>query len=202
MQKKLIMACAAIAAFAAFVVAPVASASPVLTDTGKAVPVGTEIIGSDPGNVLLFTSPYAPICSTFAFNFIVTTNSGTKIKLELPVGKSSFSGTGAGGDCTSSLGAFSFGWNSKLCLETAEKDTVAVTGCGQNATFTTNITSGPICKYHASSFVGTFATNSDATFTFTNQPFVREENVLCPMQTSLDMAIDLTTTAGETLFIS
>jgi hypothetical protein len=201
MYKQLIAACMVIAGLAAFVAVPVASASPVLTNGGVAVLPGTEVTGKNTG-VIKFTSAFTVECTSADFTLKVTANSGTSIKGEIEKGKFTFSGTGAGGDCTSSQGAFTTAW-SKLCLETvAGTDNVKVTGCGANATFTTTFTGGLVCKYSTASFTGTFVTNSDATLNFASQKFSREEGLACPVETQLDMDFDLTTTAGGTLLIS
>jgi len=204
MHKKLAGITLLILALAVAVLAPGASASPVLTNGGKAVPVGTQVTGKNLGT-LKFTTPFLTECTAFDFTFWVTSNSGTKLRLEAPLGSSSFSGTGAGGDCTSSTGASNMAWNSKLCLEATSEDKIIATGCGAKSTFTTTITTGGFevpCTYAATSFTGTFLTNADATLSFTSQIFQQEGAFCYGTTTQLDLAFELTTTAGGTLVIS
>jgi len=198
-------------ALAAAALVPAASASPVLTNAGKAVPVGAEVTGKHIGNVILTTPLTSSItfeCSAADFTLKVTANSGTKIAGEIPIGKVSYSGTGTDGDCTSNQGPANTVWNSRLCWETTTddkeiKDTVVVTGCGAKATFTTTVTGLASCKYAVDRFTGTFLTYPDATFLFSDQVFYREEGgFLCPLETRLDQGFDLTIFSGETLTIS
>lgn len=204
MYKKLIGLTLPILALAVAVHAPAASASPVLTNEGKAVSVGTEITGTNIGT-FRFTTPFGTECTAVGFNFLVTENSGAKLKLEAPFGKAFFSGTGAGVDCTSSTGASNIAWITKVCLEATSGDKVIATGCGAKAAFTTTITTGGFelpCRYAANSFTGTFVTNADAAFTFVEQEFAKETGFCTGTRTLLDLAFELTTIAGETLVIS
>ncbi|MGN6588664.1 MAG: hypothetical protein ACTHKT_14520 [Solirubrobacterales bacterium] len=198
MHKKLMMACMAIAAFAAFVIAPAASASPVLTEGTTAVAVGSSIEGKNTGNTE-FTGGFNVVCSTAVLKGTVTGNSGTKIKGEVPAGSAVFTGTSTGGDCTSALGATKVTVNSKLCLETAAEDKVAVTGCGANVTFTLEVTGTGPCKYSTASVTGTYKTSAAATVNVENQAAKKEEGgVFCPSEGVLKMDFDLYTTGGST----
>jgi hypothetical protein len=205
MHKKLIMACMAVVALAAFALPALASASPVLTDSaGKAVAVGTEITGKNVGNTL-FTGAFNVTCSTADLSGKVTENSGTSIKGEVPAGSASFTGTGTGGDCTSALGNTKVTVNSALCLATTKiADQFEVTGCGANVTFTLEITGTGPCKYKAAKVLATFTTApADAQVTVTEQPAELEEGgFFCPSSGKLDMVFALTTKAGGTLTIS
>ncbi|MGN6587630.1 MAG: hypothetical protein ACTHKT_09195 [Solirubrobacterales bacterium] len=204
MLKKLITACAAIAAFAAFVVAPVASASPVLTESGVAVPVGAEVKGSNTGTFRFEGSGgYTIECSTASLAAKVTANSGTQIKLEAGAGGFTTSGTGTGADCTANWGPTTLTWG-KMCFETVKgADTVSITGCGASMTLTTNITGAAICKYTAANLTGSFITNADATINM-NSLTVKlvEGGILCPAEVKFNLDFDLTTTGGTTLSIS
>ncbi|MGN6586940.1 MAG: hypothetical protein ACTHKT_05635, partial [Solirubrobacterales bacterium] len=94
MHKKLMMTCMAIAAFAAFVIAPAASASPVLTENGTAVAVGASIEGKNTGEAIFTTTAGNVNCSSAVLKGTVTKNSGTKITGEIPVGSATYKGTG------------------------------------------------------------------------------------------------------------
>lgn len=203
MYKKLMMACMAVAAFAAFVVAPAASASPVLTENGEPLAVGSSIQGTNTGPTL-FSGGFNVTCTTAVINGKVT-SSGTPIKGEVAAGAATFSGTGAGGDCTSALGDTKPTVNSKLCLETVTgTDNVKVTGCGASVTFSLNVTGITTCRYSAASVTGTFQTNADATVNLNAQPASEEEPraFFCPDTGTLTMDFDLYTTDGTTLTIS
>ncbi len=209
MHKKLITACMAIAAFAAFVIAPAASASPALTETttgGPLVAVGSSIKGTNTGETkfTIVKGGSAVVCTHAEMKGTLTGNSGTKIKGEIPSGGATFKGTASGEDCTSSLGAIKPTLTSKLCLETnTGADTVKVDGCGANITFSLDVTNVTTCKYKAASVSGTFITSADATVNVSEQPAVlAESNFLCPSEGWLDMDFDLTTTDGTTLYIS
>jgi hypothetical protein len=215
MFKKLIMACMAIAAFAAFVVAPAASASPVLTEitiveeggvkkeVSDTIAVGTSITGLNTG-ITKFTGPFGVECDHDHLAGTVTANTGSKIKGEIPVGSAKFNGTATNTDCTSALGATSVTVNSKLCLETVTgSDNVLTTGCGANVTFTLEITGTGPCKYSTASVSGTFKTNAAATVNLSEQVAKKHEGgIFCPSEGKLDMDFDLYTTNGAILTIS
>jgi len=204
MQKKLIMACMAIAALAAFVVAPAASASPALTESGVKVAAGTSITGKNTGNVL-FTGGFAVECSSADLKGTVSTNTGSWIGITVPLFSSSFTGSGFGGDCTSALGDVQMTLNGSLCLETSGADTVPVNGCGGPITFTLKVTSAGIsCAYSTASVTGSFKTNAAATVNVFSQGATREsgQSFLCPSEGRMTMDFDLTTTDGTQLTIS
>jgi hypothetical protein len=197
MFKKLILAGMAIAAFAAFAVAPAASASPVLTDEGKAVEVGKTIIGTNTG-ITIFTSALEVKCSTAHITGTVTKNSGTKIEgTVLPAG-ATFKGTGAGEDCTSPLGSTHVTLVSELCLVSAAApaDSFAVTGCGgAPVVFTLEVTGTGVCKYSATTINGTYSTGVTPTpVTVSEQEAKKTEGgFFCPASGKLDMVFDLYT---------
>jgi len=202
MHKKLIMVCTALASLAAFITAPVASASPVLTSEGVAVAVGAEVKGQNTGNVS-FTGPVEVVCSTAFLNMKITANAGSQIKAEVPAGSFNFTGTDSDGDCTNPFGAFRGVW-SKLCLETVTgTDNVKITGCGSSATLTTNMTTLSPCKYSSASMTGSFLTNAGATVSVSGQEFKLEEGgISCLSAWKLDMDLDLTSSSGGALTIS
>jgi hypothetical protein len=208
MYKKLMLACMAIAAFAAFVIAPAASASPVLTETttgGPALAVGSSITGKNTGNTVFSGSGLTIECSNADLKGTLTKNNGTEIAGEIPAGSASFTGTGTSGDCTSNLGSASATVNSALCMATIPKtDNVTVTGCsGKSVEFTLSVTGTGNCKYASATVTGTFLTNADATVKITNQGAKKVEGgIFCPGEGVLNMDFDLQTTAGTTIYVS
>jgi len=213
MHKKLIMACMAIAAFAAFVVAPAASAT-TLKEGETSLAVGASVTATNTGNTE-FTGGFNVVCDHADLSGKVTRNDGTSVEGEVPVGSALFNGTGANTDCTSALGDVKVTVTSKLCFKTGEfttqngtkhVDGVSVTGCGGNVTFVLDSTSTGIqCKYTTASVVGQYLTApSDATIKTEGQSVPEEEGKLfCPDSGVLKMDFDLTTTNGATLtFVS
>jgi hypothetical protein len=155
MHKKLIMACMAIAALAAFVVAPGASGSPVLTDpVATALAVGASVKGTNTGAARITTTVGTIECSHTEFKGTVAQNSGTSIKIEIPAHSFIFSGTAVGSDCTgpSVLGPMKPTMSSKLCIETVTgTDNVKVTGCGSSPVTLggSDTRSCFVCIYHS-----------------------------------------------------
>ena len=213
MHKKLIMACMAIAAFAAFVIAPAASVSPVLTDpVGTALPVGTSLTGVNTGTTTFTGSGGVNVhCTTAHIVGNLTVNNGTSIKGEVAVGGAHFTGTGSGGDCTGGLGDTKVTVNSKLCFETvAGTDNVKVTGCGSKVTFTLLATpTGTPCKYEGNIENGATYATGDATVNVVSGSPAKNvdipgdgNSIFCPTGGTLDMDFDLTTTGGGTVLVS
>jgi hypothetical protein len=209
MNKKLMLACMAIAAFAAFVIAPVASGA-VLTENGTALATGTSITAKNTGNTL-FTGPFNVSCTNAHLQGTVTTNSGGVIKGEIPVGSATFTGTGTGTDCTSALGAAAVTVNSKLCLEVAKgTDTVVTNGCtaknekgevtNEPVEFTLTVTGTGPCKYSTASVSGPLVTNTTpASASLSEQEAKKKEGgIFCPSSGKLDMTFDIYTTGGVT----
>jgi hypothetical protein len=206
MQKKLIQACLAVAAAAVFVVAPTASASPVLTNAkGVAVPVGTEIKATAVGNGV-FTGAFNVVCTGGEGSGVVTANTGTLIKGEIPANSLKFSGTGSGGECTSSLGNVTVSVNSKICSETTKgTDSGVSTGCGSPITFSFAVTGSATCRYSTASMTGTFFTApKDAQGALSEQSAKGEEgnSFLCPTEGKLDISLSESLKTGETLAVS
>lgn len=204
MRRKLIVACAAIAASVAFMTAAVATASPVLTESGVAVPVGAEVKGSNTGTFRFEGSGgYNIACSTASLAAKVTGNSGSQIKLEAGAGGFTTSGTGTSGDCTANWGPTTLTW-SKMCFETlAKTDSVSITGCGAGMTLETNYTGVATCQYTAANLTGSFITNADATISMNSLTVkLLEGGILCPAEVRFSLDFDLATPNGTTLFIS
>lgn len=192
MYKKLMVACMAIASFAAFVVAPAASAT-VLTENGTALAVGSSVTATNEGKTK-FTGGFGVECETAHLQGKVTANSGT-VKGEIPVGSASFTNSGAA--CSSALGATTVNVTSKLCLETAAGDVLKVTGCGANVKFDLTA-AGTVCTYETASVSGTFTTNSTPAKSVVSEQPSKEVGgkFFCPDEGKLDMTFKLFTTGG------
>ncbi|HET9676780.1 MAG TPA: hypothetical protein VFP21_04665 [Solirubrobacterales bacterium] len=209
MHKKLMMACMAIAAFAAFVVAPSASAAS-LNEGAATVPVGASITGQNvAGTETVFTAGELTVrCTKAHIPGTVTANSNGTVAGEILAGKPVFTGTGAGEDCTSPLGDTKPTVNSKLCLHVAKgTDAGTVTGCaGASVTFSLNVTPlGITCTYSAASIGGTITTapNAAAVNLVKAGPALKDTGgFLCPAEGTLDMEFVLTTTGGGALTFS
>jgi|ERR1700750_947482 len=197
MHKKLMLACAATAAFAAFAVVPTAQAA-VLTDKGSVTAVGSSVTAKNVG-VTMFTGGWGLGCAKVHLQGTVTQNSGSTVKVEIPVGGATFSSEG-GGPCESDIGFVTVKVTSKLCMEIMSGDQLFVTGCGSPVTF--DLTAfGLTCKYEATSFSGTFSTNTTpAPVTVFQQGAVEEfpGSAFCPDKGEIDLTVALYTTGGTT----
>jgi len=212
MHKKIVIACIVFAAFAAFVVAPTASAT-VLTEPTKGGPkhivsVGASITAT--ATETKFTAGSSTVtCSHAHMTGQVTTNNGT-VAAVIPADNGVFTGTATGGDCTSTnLGPVKPTVNSTLCLHVSNSDLGTITGCdGAVVTFTLFVTNlGLACKYQTGSVswgVTTESQGQDAKVNVFEQPVIREsgQNIFCPSEGKLDMEFVLTTTDGTTLTFS
>jgi len=175
MSKKIILACMAIAAFAAFVVGPataVAANKPVITHpTGTALATGTKIIGTNVGNTIMERTDGTDLylCSSALLTGTLKTNSAGTIKGEITT--ADFSGTGTSGDCTATS-AIPFQLPAKptpmklpWCLESnplMAEDEFQIKPCaGGKITFVMDVTGLGECKYEATkeALVGTFETD-------------------------------------------
>ncbi len=198
MHKKLMVACMAIAAFAAFVIAPAASAT-TLTESGTPLAVGASVTAKNTG-VTKFTGGFGVECEVAHLQGKVTQNNTTgPVKGEIPVGSATFTNAG-GAACSSALGATTVTVTSKLCLESvAGGDTLKTTGCGANVVFDLKA-AGVTCKYETASVTATYTTNSTpATASLSEQPAKEVGGLFfCPDEGKLDMDFDLYTTGGVT----
>jgi hypothetical protein len=213
MHKKIIMACMAIAAFAAFVVAPVASAAE-LTEGGVTVPVGASIKGTS--TETKFTAGNNTVtCNHAVMTGTVTHNSENEVfkgtvSGEIPAGNAVFKGTDEKEDCTSNgLGPVKPTVNSKLCLHIAKgSDTGTVNGCSGVVTFTLDVTKlGLECHYELPAVNGKITTEGegkDAEINVIAGQIAKRHSssVFCPAEGELDMEFKLTTTDGTTLTFS
>jgi hypothetical protein len=205
MYKKLIVTAIAITVTTATTGATTASASPVLTENGAKVLVGSPITGSSTGLALFTAGIFTLSCPNVHLTGTVTANGGTQVKMEVPRGSVAFSGTGNGGTtCTTGGGNVSWAFASKLCMETVTgTDNIKITGCVGNILFTIGG-----CEYSATSMNATFSTNADASLNLSEPTLVRTKEGLlvgavgCPLTAKLDLFMDLTTTNETTLSIS
>jgi hypothetical protein len=213
MHKKIIMTCMAIAAFAAFVVAPAASGATLTEPTAGGVihhvAVGSSITGE--ASETKFTAGNSTVtCASAHMSGTVTANSNGTVAGEIAALNPLFTGTGSGGDCTSNgLGPVKPTVNSKLCLHVAKgTDTGSVTGCaGAPVTFTLDVTNlGLQCKYEKASIAVLITTEpADAEVLVEEGQIAKKEaggSFFCPEQGELDMEFRLTTTTGQTLTFS
>ncbi len=217
MSKKLITACLAVVALAAFALPTGASASPELTHpTGTTLATGNRITGTNIG-ALLFTSTAGAVlleCSSATLTGTLTKNNGTEV--EATIETAVFTGTEASGACTK-LGGAKVTTNvvngTPWCL--SAKNTYATDefrvrggGCGEGEriiTFVLDAGVPGVCKYVRSTPVkGTFTTDTtgDAILTttgagetgVTDTLFTKEEGgVLCPSDGTLDLSFTLET---------
>jgi hypothetical protein len=202
MHKNFLFACTVLIALA---LAPTASASPVLTEGGTALAVGSSVSAKNTGNIVFSGAGLTWECSKVTLGITLTENSGTSIKGEVKVGDANFTGTGTSEDCTSNLGSAGWTVNSALCLASVSKtDTVSITGCGTNpVVFTISVTGSGFCRYSSATLTSTYATGADATLKVTNQTVKKTEGgFFCPGEGVLNIDLDLTTTGGTTLAVS
>jgi hypothetical protein len=209
MHKKLMLACMAIAAFAAFVIAPAASASPVLTENGVRVPatnpdgVNTKIIATNTG-VTKFNAAITVECATAHLTGELLENTGTHIKGEVLAANAKFTNA-SGGDCSSNF----FGApakvtvNRNLCLTVSKgTDNVVTDACGSKIQFTLELTGFGPCKYEqvGTSITSAFTTNASpvsTTLEKAGESKLIEGGGFCPSTGTLTMTFDLYTDVAE-----
>jgi hypothetical protein len=220
MYKKLITACMAVAAFAAFVIPATASANPDLTEGGVLVPTATNIVGTNVGETIMTTSLGKVICTNVVLKGTLTVNS-TEKGIEGDINSATFAGEGetAPGEpdkeCTSWAGGVSVTPNPATnglpwCVEATENsDTIKLRGGScTSATrpirFTLVFTSGLIgtCTYQrTNAAVGTIDT-VNSTAGILDQEWTRfEGGAGCPSVGKLDMTFKLETENGTALTI-
>jgi hypothetical protein len=226
MSKKLITACLALVAFAAFVIPASASAAndPDLTCSkgGALCAAGQSIDAHNVGAIVLKSSSGSVLteCSTSTFAGAVTKNDGSNV--EGNIESATFSGTGTGGTCTGVFGNFTVdtevGANgTPWCLRstsTMAADEVQIRGdaCSQFATGITFVLTGSVnCKYERKEPLigsGTTESSGDAIVSFsagTATEFAKEEGgVLCPSAGRLEgsWTLQKNSASTEPLFIS
>ncbi len=201
MRKSITVACFAIGAFAALVSA--ASASPVLQEAGIGLNPGTSVTAKNTGN-FNFTGLFNATCTNAHLAGTVQINSGVEIKYEVLPAGATFSGTGAGTDCTSDKGDTKITLSKRWCFYTVKgTDSWLIEGCGEEFFIRVESTLMGACLYSAKQVTGSFTTKADATINVSKQPVgLVEGAVFCPQGGEIDLDFDLTTTNGTTLLIS
>jgi hypothetical protein len=218
MSKKLILAGMALVALAAFALPATASAKPRLCETegGTCTTLGAGVkITSHLVTVAKITAGGATLveCTEAALTGTLTRNDATAVEGNIEI--ASFSGTIAGGECTSPLGAGGIGVTTTegngvpWCVRAAgTEDKVTIRGakCSEELrpiTIVLDTTNFGTCRYTRSTAVeGTLTTHTssseDGIITITsgaNSEFGREatSGVLCPERITLDVSLTLTT---------
>lgn len=183
-------------AITGFLVVPVAaSGSPELTyPTGTTAVVG--VLGTNVGETRM-TGSFDVKCSTTRLTGSIATNTGMT-QFALNISSASFTGSGAGGKCTSGLGDTnvtvpSLPW----CLWSEPGDNFELRGgeCTETSrvvTFTLDA-AGLECTYQKASVHGSFTTHpEDAKFTISENELPKEAgSFLCPSSVKLDMTFTL-----------
>jgi hypothetical protein len=180
MNRKLIAACMAVAAFAAFVLPATASATndPQLTESGSLVPVGSLVVGTPVGETAFTSTSGSTLvtCGSGLATGKVLKNSGGTLEGEMTT--YTYSGTGAVSahnglkECTGSFGnAYITVTNTPLCIRSTptmatHEGQIGGGGCGTNGKvkFTIGSTTAGACEYETTSTVkGDFTTNGTET---------------------------------------
>jgi len=219
MKGKLIAACMALAAFAAFAVMPAlasAANSPLVVENGVAIPVGSKILATNVGTTKMTTSLGTIECSTAILTGELTSNTTGNVKGNITSAK--FGGTGAlqagaeEPECTTQA---IFGGNTTItansatnglpwCIEATSamaNDEFQVRGnsCANLARpirFAMDITNLGTCVYQRTGAIpGTFTTSTtDSTLSISEVEFAKfEGGFACPSSGKLDMTFTMET---------
>lgn len=219
MHKKLMAACMALAAFAAFAVAPsIASARPFLTQpTGTAVPTNTAITGTNVGNTVMTTSLGNVTCEKAVLSGTLKKNNTTE-GTEGEITSATFENKESP-ECSSWTGGVTVTANPTTnglpwCVKaTATTDTITIGGgsCGTSRPirFVLHFTNALIgtCTYQRTEAAnGTLVTDGagagENTASITKQAWTKfEGGGGCPSSGELDMTFSLENSSGA-LFIS
>ncbi|MGE5335884.1 MAG: hypothetical protein ACM3JL_00480 [Nitrososphaerota archaeon] len=223
MSKKLIAACMALAAFAAFAVAPSIAAaenSPEVTHpTGTTLATGTKITATNVGETK-FTSTLPPIlCNSAYMTGELTENTGSSVKADITA--AGFTGTGTGGDCTGGellvhptpeTGTNGLPWcltsNSEMVTDEFKVRGGSCTEEPRPIEFALDITGVATCTYQRTTPIsGTFTTHpEDAILTITGVAFTKTtgQSFFCPTTGELEMSFTLETDTetAEPIYIS
>ena len=212
MHRNILAICAALVAFA---VAPaMASASPVLQESGVNVATGTKIVATNEGNTIFSTNLGNVTCTGSTLTGTLTTNSGKLIEGDLE--SASYTGSGAGGDCTTAFAGdvkvtvTSLPWCIKTTSTTADTWEIRGGNCNEAArslTFVLDFTSsGAECKYQRSAVTGTYTTGGAQAVLTTgaSQTFSGEtgNSFICPSSGNVEMSYKLETENGTALQIN
>lgn len=222
MSKKIIMACMAVVALAAFALPAVASATndPQLTSEGKLVPKGTSLTGTAVNTEFTNTEATSTLvtCSHAHMVGTVTKNEASTVEGEIPKGSAIFKGTGAESahnklpECTGSFGNAFITVVSALCIKsdpTMVTDEFQVTGCATKVKFIIGSTTAGECEYESTGAVkGDYTTGGTGTSLKAREKSEGSGSTrirggfLCPTTGALRMTFNLKTTSGTALTIS
>jgi hypothetical protein len=213
MYKKLITACMAVAAFAAFVIPATASANPDLTEGATLVPTGTTVVGTNVGDTKMTTSLGTITCNSVVLKGKLTVNS-TAAGIEGDIESASFTNSGST-ECTTWAGGVTVNANPATnglpwCVEATENaDAIKVRGGSCTAAtrpirFVMAFTSALIgtCTYQrTTAAVGTINT-AESTASISEQEWTKFEGGSgCPSTGKLDMTFKFETENGTALTI-
>jgi hypothetical protein len=216
MSKKLIAACMAIAAFAAFGMASTASAATITHPTGTILATGTKIEATNIGVTKFIAGSVEVECSTATLTGTLTKNTSTAGAFtEGTIETASFTGTAAESKCTSGfLGAVKVTTavtnGTPYCIKSptgSDEFQLRGNGCAsaaRNLTFTLDSAFFGECKYERTTATGPVkgTITTDATGdaqvivgTGVNSEFKGEStnNFSCPATGSLQMTLTLET---------
>jgi len=228
MSKKLIIACLAVFALAAFAFPALASAanSPEVTHpTGTRLATGKLIDAHNVGNITLVSPSNGEVlttCTSSTFTGELTKNDGSNVEGNIEA--STFTGTGASGACTGIFGNFTVDTNigtngTPWCMRstsTMNEDEFQIRGgkCSVEAHAITFVLTGPgfNCRYSRTNALvgtGTTDTTGDAIVSFaagTGTEFTTEatSGILCPSAGRLvgSWTLQTNTVSTEPLYIS
>jgi hypothetical protein len=220
MRNKLIAACMALAAFAAFAVMPagaLATNSPQLMEGATPVPTGTKITGTNEGTLLMRSGPEAgssilTSCETARMTGTLTKNDGANI--EGTIETAAFEGYDAEhhvGECEGTFGKITVTTNVgngvPWCLRSTSTMAThefqlrgnSCASAARGITFVLDSTTVGECKYERTTLTGpvkgTYTTGGEASkLTVVGQEFKRESgSFLCPEKGYLFMTFTLET---------
>lgn len=209
MHKKIMLACMALVAFAAFAIVPaMASAAPTLKEGTTTLAVGAEIAGTQDGTeAWVFTTSSGNVsCNEVRFAGVVTENPGAKGTVKT----ASFKNNGSTSCPTTIFGVSSMVVTPKVpwCLSSTVLGTVKLVGgeCGGKASgvkFVLDPNVGGECEYEKAEVTGTYTAGSEPlTADFTGNVFkLVRSTTLCPSEGTLDGKAILETPNGTSLKI-
>ncbi len=225
MHKKLIAACMALAAFAAFALPATASATndPQLTDSEGTVTVGSTITATSTSPTMVGTGGATTVtCNTLVLTGTVVKNAGGTV--ESTISKAQCSGTGAVStdnslnECTTSFGnSYITVTNLPLCIRsTPEMATdefqIVSSDCGAGGNpikFIWGSTTAGECEYEFTNAIsGTQTTNGTQAVLTVNSTQSGsgykkiKGSFLCPSSWMFNMALTLSTDGGAAITIS
>jgi len=216
MNKKLILTCLSLAAFAVFVVLPASASATRLCETQaddttcNNIAVGSLIRGHLVGNNAMTDANGNTLWTCSAGTLTGTLRKNSEKVVEADIESASLTGTGAGGECTSSFGGFTTDMNVgngvPWCLKANNSDTFTIRGnaCSKelrSTTFVLTSTTAGTCKYNRVNAVegvittdNQAGTSEDAQITLSAVEWTKEEGgLLCPSLGKLDMTFTLET---------